>query len=119
MDSLRLVDILFATIGGLLGIGWIALYGTIRQQQTDITKTADLVLIEKDKTAALVKIEHDRLQTEITNFRIEVAKEYATTNLLEKLLNPIITQLKDIQNLLHSKIDRREFEQHIEKTGSQ
>lgn len=115
MDSMRLIDLLFVIIGGLLSMGWVASYATIKQLRNDITKTAELVLSEKEKAAALVKIEHDRLQEEITNFRIEVAKEYATAMLVEKVLNPIITQLKDIQNLLHHKLDRREFEQHLGK----
>lgn len=75
-------------------------------------KAAALVMSEKEKLAALVKVEHDRLREEFVQFRIKVAEDYATTNLVEKVLKPIIEKLTHIENMLPQKLDRREFDQH-------
>lgn len=79
-------------------------------------KAAALVMSEKEKLAALVKTEHDRLREEFTVFRIRVAEDYATTNLVEKVLKPIIEKLNHIESLLPNKLDRREFDAHKEET---
>lgn len=83
---------------------------------TEREKAAALVMSEKEKLAALVKTEHDRLREEFTLFRIRVAEDYATTNLVEKVLRPIIEKLNHIETLLPNKLDRREFDAHKEET---
>lgn len=80
-------------------------------------KAAALVMSEKEKLAALVKTEHDRLREEFTLFRIRVAEDYATTNLVEKVLKPIIEKLSHIESLLPNKLDRREFDAHKEESA--
>lgn len=82
---------------------------------TEREKAAALVMSEKEKLAALVKTEHDRLREEFTQFRIRVAEDYATTNLVEKVLKPIIEKLNHIEALLPNKLDRREFDAHKEE----
>lgn len=89
-------------------------------------KLAALVLSERDKLAALVKAEHDRLADKLRNeqekikeefhrFEINLAREYARTELVEKMLLPIMEGLKHIEKLMQSKLDRREFDQHKEE----
>ena len=114
--------------------------------QALIKETAGLVLAEKEKTAALVlsenrlnaalilserdklaeqfKVDYEKAQERLTELRIEVAKEYATTTLVEKILHqitaPLIKKLDEIEGLLNTKLDRREFERHeARQNGSQ
>ena len=108
----------------------------IVELQKLIKETAGLMLAEKDKTAALVlsenrlnaalvlserdkladqfKAEYKSLEKEFTEFRIKIAGEYATTILVEKILTqitaPLTKKLDEIEDLLSTKIDRREFE---------
>ena len=83
-------------------------------------KTAHLVLDERDKLAAQLRAEHKELENKFVDFRIMIAKEYATTNLVEKIMSqivaPLVKQLDDIENLLSHKVDRREFERHEAQT---
>jgi hypothetical protein len=111
--------------------------------QTLIKETAALVLSEKEKTAALVlsesrsnaalvlsereklearfKTDYTKLEERFTEFRIKIAGEYATTNLVEKIMAQVITpltkKLDEIEDLLSTKLDRREFERHEERTN--
>ena len=104
--------------------------------QTRIDATAALVLAEKEKTAALVlsenrlnaalilserdklaeqfKTEYKSLEKEFVEFRIKIAGEYATTTLVEKILmqitQPLVKKLDEIEVLLSTKLDRREYE---------
>lgn len=79
-------------------------------------KTAKLVLDERDKLAAQLRAEHNNLAERFTDFRIIIAKEYATTELTEKIMSnitdPLVKKLDEIERLLSTKIDRREFERH-------
>lgn len=83
-------------------------------------KTAKLVLDERDKLALQLRTEHKELEEKFTNFRIMIAKEYATTELVEKIMSqvvaPLVKQLDEIENLLSHKVDRREFERHEAQT---
>jgi hypothetical protein len=131
---------------GIIGLLWYLLQQKDGRQQKEIEelsasikrtadtvttereKAAALVMSEKEKLAALVKTEHDRLadqvrreqdriREEFTQFRIKIAGEYATTTLVEKLLNPIFEKLNHIESMLPSKLDRREFEVHREEVS--
>lgn len=135
MNPVSLIDWLLFTISGLLSIGWGVLFYILRSQAAAVKETAALVLsenritaslvlaekeklaalvmTEKEKLAAAVKIEHDILEEKFIAFRIKVAEEYATTKLLEQITKPLLLKLDDIEKLLNSKLDRREFEQHI------
>lgn len=75
-------------------------------------KTAALVISEKDKVAAAVKAEYDKLDEKFTLFRIKVAEEYTTTTLLEKITKPLLEKLTEIEQMLHTKMDRRDFEEY-------
>lgn len=77
-------------------------------------KAAALVMSEKDKLAVIVKADHDKLEKEFYDFRMKVAEQYATTTLLEKVLQPILAHLGKIEDLLSTKLDRREFNEHRE-----
>lgn len=129
MDSLRLIDVLFGVVGGLLAAFGMVLYGMLKGNADDVkataqdvnderARTAALVLNEKEKLAALVKAEHDRIDEKFTQFRIKVAEDYATTSLVEKIMAqvtlPISKKLDEIEGLLNMKLDRREFDQHRE-----
>lgn len=136
MEPLRIIDILFSVIVALLGAGWMALFHVLRKNSEGVASTAALVMSEKEKTAALVmsekeklaalvmaekeklaaqvKAEHDKLEDKFIDFRIKVAQDYATTTLLEKVQKPMLEKLTDIEKLLHTKLDRREFELHKE-----
>lgn len=129
MDSLRLIDYLLSIIAALLGVGWIILFYSLRQNAGGVKDTAALVLSEKeklaalllsekDKLAAIVKTEHDKLETRFVDFRIKVAEDYATIMLVEKVLKPILDQLGKIEVLLESKLDRREFIEHRVSVGN-
>ena len=126
-----MIDILLSIIGALLMIGWVVLYNLLQGHAKELKETAAqivlekekaaalvmsekeklaaLVMQEKDKLAAIVKAEHDKLQKEFNDFRIKVAEDYATTVLLEKVLQPILAHLDKIEDLLSMKVDRREF----------
>lgn len=84
---------------------------TARLVLTEKDKTAALVLAERDKLAQSVKIEHDRLEEKLTSFRLKVAEEYTTTVLLEKITKPLLEKLIEIEHLLHTKVNRSEFEE--------
>ncbi len=116
----------------------------LKDAQNLIKETAALVLTEKEKTASLVlsesrlnaslvlserekvearfKTEYDLLKGEFTEFRIMIAREYATTTLVEKIMaqvtTPITNKLDEIEELLSTKVDRREFERHEAMTKS-
>ena len=68
--------------------------------------TAALVLAEKDKLAITVKAEHNHLEEKFNNFRINVAENYTTTNLLKEITKPLLDKLDEIERLLHTKIGR-------------
>jgi hypothetical protein len=113
----------------------------IKSLQQLIRETAALVLAEKEKTAALVlsesrlnaalvlsererlevrfKTEYDSLDEKLTDFRIMVAEKYATSALVEKILQqvtaPITKKLDEIETLLGGKVDRREFDHHMQE----
>jgi hypothetical protein len=78
--------------------------------------TAKLVLDEKDKLAAQLKTEYKELEDKFTDFRIMIAREYATSTLVEKIMSqvttPLVKKLDEIEGLLNQKVDRREFERH-------
>jgi hypothetical protein len=123
MDAIRLIDYLFSIIGALLGVGWIVLFYALRQNSAGVKETAALVLteskaaaalvlLEKEKLATLVKTEHDKLVEQFTAFRIRVAEDYATINMIEKIVEPVIKKLNEIEVMLNTKLDRREFERH-------
>jgi hypothetical protein len=110
----------------------------LKDAQELIKETAALVLTEKEKTAALVltesrsnaalvlsereklearfKTDYTKLDEKFTEFRIKIAGEYATTNLVEKIMAqvtlPLTKKLDEIEDLLSTKLDRREFENH-------
>ena len=60
-----------------------------------------LVLAERDKLAEEFKKDYKELDEKFVAFRIKIAEEYATTVLVEKILNqvtsPIIKQLGNIE----------------------
>jgi len=128
--------IIFTVIGYLLMQRDNQREKDITMVQTGIEDAAKLILAEKDRTAALLlsesrqnaalvlsekeklearfKIEYKELDEKFTEHRIMVARDYATTSLVEKILAqvsaPIAKQLDEIEVLLSNKVDRREFE---------
>lgn len=134
MDTAIVAVVISVACGIILGTIAYLLAQRDNQRQLDITKleelikkTAKLVLDEKDKTAALVLSERDKLalqfkvdqkelEEKLVSFRIKVAEEYATSTLVEKIMMQVITpvtkKLDEIEDLLSTKLDRREFERY-------
>ena len=81
-------------------------------------KTARLVLNEKDKLANAVKQDYDKLDEKFTQFRIKIAEEYTTTALLKEITRPLLEKLNEIEKLLHTKVDRQEFDEHRRKADN-
>jgi len=77
---------------------------------------AALVLSERDKLAKEFKEEYKELDEKLTAHRIMIAEKYATTTLVEKIIatvaTPMMKKMDEIENLLNTKVDRREFDQH-------
>lgn len=78
-------------------------------------KTANLVLSERDKMIKIFQDNYDKLDDKFNEFRLKVTAEYATQILLEKVLKPISAQLEKIVELLPTKLDRRDFDEHRAK----
>jgi hypothetical protein len=145
MDSAYIAIIISVGCGIVFGTLAYLLAQRDNQRQLDITKlevliekTAKNVFDEKEKTAALVlsearlnaslvlserekqearfKLEYDELEEKFTEFRIMIAKEYATTTLVKEILLqftvPIAKKLDEIEKLLDNKVNRREFDEH-------
>lgn len=111
----KLIDIFLVIIGALLSLAVNDLFSKLRKNASDIANILTLIMEEKEKAAALVKIEHDRLLEQITLFRLKVAEEYITTTTLEKIFAPLRIQLNELERLLHTKLDRRDFDKHFEE----
>lgn len=120
-----LLSVLLSVIGALLTIGWGILAYTLRQMAIEVKETAQAVKQEKEKTDLALEREteklarsfennHKELERQLVAFRVEVAKEYTTTTLLREITVPIFRKLEAIEQLLATKLDRHEYEKHLE-----
>jgi len=93
---------------------------TSKAAAADKEKTAALLLKERDVLALQFRKEYKELDEKFVEFRVMVARDYATTTLVEKILSqitaPLSKKLDEIENLLNTKLDKREFEQHARHT---